>query len=477
MGSSMTEGTGCTFKTMGNATIQLAIDGKPILTTDPWLTGRAYFDSWALHHPMTDAEIQSSLDSDYLWISHGHPDHLHHESLAMMPKGKKVLIPSHYHDEISRSLADDGFDVEVMQYRKWYRLHDELEILCLDNINQDAILVMRFADALLINLNDSPLCGEMGFLKRLVRAHPNNKVFAFKLVGVSADMLNFIDDNGERVIDPPENYKMGCVQSAAAELAALGVKNFCLSSSQHIFVRSDSRWANDYEFTYEDMCRHWNQPSVKVIEPFITYDVANSTFQQDWPSQKADERQFIEGTGCDNWEDKLTEEEWGRVVKFFSQFETLGDIIDFVDVEVGGERRRVLTRPKQRKKPRGVRFFVPRYSLLETTEWGYFDDLLIGNFMKTQLINMRLYPDFSPRLAKYGGNAKVFSNKELKKMYRHYFWRNPVGIGIYMFETYWRTKIVRDIADWTEGMAIRKYLKWAYNTVRGIFSRRTTDGG
>ena len=131
------------FKTMGNAIVQLQVDGKPILSTDPWLTGRAYYDSWALHHPLTDAEIQSVIDSQFIWISHGHPDHLHMESLALLPKGKKVFVPDHYSAEIATTIAGEGFDVEVMEYRKWYSLTPELEILCLDNINQDAILIMR----------------------------------------------------------------------------------------------------------------------------------------------------------------------------------------------------------------------------------------------------------------------------------------------------------------------------------------------
>jgi len=455
-----------TFKTMGNATLQLLRNGRSILTTDPWLVGRAYFDSWALHHPMSEEEIETALDSEYLWISHGHPDHLHHESLSLFPKGKKVLLPSHYHDEISQSLKDDGFDVEVMAYRKWYRLNEDLEVLCLDNVNQDAILVVRFGDALIINLNDSPLCGEKAFLQKLIKAHPNEKVFVLKLVGVSADMLNFVDENGERNIDPPENYKMGCVQGAATEIAELGARFFCMSSSQHIFVRSDSQWANDYEFTYEDMKRHWNAPQVQVVEPFVTCDIATCQFSQDWPDQKPDASQLLNHTGADNWEENLSSEEWDKVQAFFDQFETLSDIVDFVELTVGAETRRVFSRQKLRKKPRGVHFYVPRASLLETVEWGYFDDLLIGNFMKTRLINMRLYPDFTPRLAKYGGNAKVYTKKDLKAMQRHYFWRNPLGMTRYLFETYWRTKVVRDISDWAEAMGIHGILKFIYNGFR-----------
>lgn len=451
---------------MGNAIVQLQVDGKPVLSTDPWLIGRAYYDSWALHHPLTEAEIQSVVDSKFIWISHGHPDHMHLESLALLPKGKKVFVPNHYSSEIASTLKDEGFDVEVMEYKKWYRLTPELEILCLDNINQDAVLVMRFADALLFNINDSPHADESSFLRSLVKAHPNNKVFAFKLVGVAADMLNYIDANGQQTIDPPENYKMGCIQGAADQLAQLGVKHFCISSSQHIYVRPDSRWANNYDFSYDDYLQHWHRESVSVLPPFISYDLTNDSYERDWPQGDPDPGQFIDHTGEDNWENKLSTDEWTLVEGFFQQFETIRDIVDFVDCVVGGECRRVFKTSNKRRKPRGVRFHVPRESLLETAKWGYFDDLLIGNFMKTELISMKLYPDFSPRIAKYGGNAKVYTRSQLRKLYFHYFRRNPVGMIRLWAKNYWDVVIVRKASDWAESIGIKRPVKWLYLFLR-----------
>lgn len=455
-------------KTMGNATLQLWQGDNPILTTDPWLTGRAYFDSWALHHPMRQTEIDAALNSECLWISHGHPDHMHIESLELFPKGKKLFIPDHYHDEISQTLSEMGFEVTVMRYRKWYRLSDQLEILCLDNINQDAILVARFGNSLLVNLNDSPLCGDAGFIRSLVRKHPNDSTYVFKLVGISADMLNFIDADGNRTIEPPENYKPGCIVDAAGQIAGLGLKNFCLSSSQHIFVRQDSRWANDYEFTFADFQKHWNQPQVNVLPPFVTIDLTTDSYTEDWPQVEADASQFLADNGEDDWSEKLDEEEWGQVKAFFAKFETIEDIVDFVDCTVGDETRRVYERGRQRKKPRGVRFLVPKRSLLETITWGYFDDLLIGNFMKTELVNMGLYPDFTPRIAKYGGNAKVFSKENLKKMRQYYWRRNPIGVSLFWLSGFWRTRVQRAVSDWAEDLGIKTPLKWFYHQMRRV---------
>ena len=33
------------FETIGNATLTV-FDGKPVLSTDPWLDGKPYFGSW-----------------------------------------------------------------------------------------------------------------------------------------------------------------------------------------------------------------------------------------------------------------------------------------------------------------------------------------------------------------------------------------------------------------------------------------------
>ncbi len=81
------------LETLGNATLVFYEDGRPILATDPWLEGRCYSGSWALDRKLTDSERAAVLDAEYIWISHGHPDHFHIPSLATLPRGKKILLP------------------------------------------------------------------------------------------------------------------------------------------------------------------------------------------------------------------------------------------------------------------------------------------------------------------------------------------------------------------------------------------------
>jgi hypothetical protein len=51
-----------------------------------------------------------------------------------------------------------------------------------------------------------------------------------------------------------------------------------------------------------------------------------------------------------------------------------------------------------------------------------FDDLLIGNFIKTTLHGKvsSLYPDFSPYVAKYGDNGLAYSEEDLDRYFRYY---------------------------------------------------------
>jgi len=458
------------FETLGNATLQIFEDGQPLLATDPWLTGKCYYDSWALDHPLSETQIRNVLSSQYIWISHGHQDHLHQQSIAMFPKGIKFLIPDHYDRTIYRFFKTHEFDIQIMEYRKWIDLSPSVRCVCLDNENQDAILVIEAGDALIVNLNDSPLCGEAPFLKRIIRRHKHSQSYLLALCAVDADMINIVDRNGRRIADPPDQRKPGAIWHTARLANRLGVGNFCCSSSQHLYARADSGWANDYRITWEDMRQHWSRPNVRLIEPFVTVNLRDGSYSRNHPSQKSDRSQIASGTGEDDWAARLTEEDWLRVRSFVQQFETLRRHIDFLDFTVGGERRRIfVARSPVRKHDsalRGFHFRVPRQSLMETIKWGYFDDLLIANFMRTELINAKLYPHFTPTIAKLGGSARVFTMSEKRHYQWRYLARNPAAFTLWRLQLGWER-----LLDWlrprAKSLGIKPQLKRLYRGLLG----------
>src|SRR5258708_30838929 len=110
------------FETLGNASVIVFEDATPVLANDPWLTGTCYFGSWALDHPLSPEQTKNIVDAGWIWISHGHPDHLHDESLALLPPGKRFLLPDHYDGDIANNLRGRGFDVTILPYRTCQRL-------------------------------------------------------------------------------------------------------------------------------------------------------------------------------------------------------------------------------------------------------------------------------------------------------------------------------------------------------------------
>lgn len=458
------------FETLSNASILIYEDGRPVLATDPWLFGTCYFGSWALDHPLSNTQIDTMKQAEYFWISHGHPDHLHQDSLATLPRGKKILLPDHYSSEIADALRADGFDVTILKYRQWYPLSPGVRVMCIDNINQDGVLLIEAGDSLLVDLNDSPLCGEGGFIRKLVRNYQKDKTYLLALCAIDADMFNFVDGTGNSLAGPPDERKRGMIWRTGRIASTLGVGSFCVSSSQHIYVRSDSIWANPYRITWSDIQTHWHQPAIRTIEPFVTVDLATGAVTPNHPDHTSDESQITSQTANDNWNDALSNEEWQRVEAFMRKFQLVRRHLDFVIFTVGGELRQIDLNPvggRSADGRRGIEFIVPRQSLMETVTWGYFDDLLIGNFMKTRLINTQLYPRFSPLVAKIGGNANVYTRPEYMRFLGRYFRRNPIGTAATLLGTELNEVWIPWIRRTAEKVGVKQPLKYVYRRFLG----------
>ena len=241
------------FETLGNATLAFREDGRPVLATDPWLTGTCYFGSWGLDRLLTADELALVQASEYIWISHGHPDHFHIPSLDLLRRDQKTLLPDHYSSDIKTFLERRSLPAEVMPCRTWKQLPPGIRILCLDNENQDAILLIDAGDSLVLDLNDSPLCGERRFIRGLVKRFDKARTYVAALCSNDADMFNLVDASGRRVIDPPEQRKPGMVWALARIAESLGVGSYVSSASQHIYLRTDATWANPYRVGWADV--------------------------------------------------------------------------------------------------------------------------------------------------------------------------------------------------------------------------------
>src|SRR5258708_14841688 len=188
------------FETSGNATI-IVYDGNPILAPDPWVNGDAYFGSWGLSHEIPAEQLAAIQASKYLWVSHGHPDHLNIASIAGL-SDKEILLADHRGGRIRDDLTGMGFKVRSLPERTWVSLSDHVKVLTLSDYNQDSILLIDVGGRLLVDLNDASDHGWGRFLKSITAQY--KQCYLLRLWGYGdADMNNFFTEAGERIELPP----------------------------------------------------------------------------------------------------------------------------------------------------------------------------------------------------------------------------------------------------------------------------------
>lgn len=408
------------FDTIGNATL-IAYDGPPILATDPWVSGPAYFGSWNLSHIIPEEQYQAIKKARYIWFSHGHPDHLNSDSLPLF-KEHRVLLPDHVGGRIASQLRDDGFRVRTLPSNKWVPLSPSIRVFCVPDKNQDAVLLVDIGGTLVVNVNDS---GDRGShrLTDIVRQYGQS--FLLRPSGLGdTSMINFFDESGHRLPTVPELQRLAGVRPGerlANAAECFGVSHVIPFSAMHRYQRSDSVWANNHTTSLEEHALGFESKRVRLLPPFVRYDcVADEVITLN-PEQMP-ERIVSPLAFGDDYEETLDADEVRTVAHYFRRMEHITNYVDFINIRVGGVDNRLEFR--KRNFRRGVTFEVPRASLLRAIEWRVFDDLLIGNFMRTTLHGQwpstNLYPDFAPYVGKYADNGLACSKRELRKYFSEY---------------------------------------------------------
>lgn len=412
------------FETIGNATI-IVHDVEPILVTDPWIEGPAYFGSWGLSHEIPEAQRQAILAAQYIWISHGHPDHLSGDSMAKL-RDKQILLPDHVGGRIHQDLTAQGFSVQVLPDRRWVQLSPRVRVMCLADYNQDAVLLVDVNGKLVVNLNDSSDRGQERVIKKEIARYPVSFLLALSGYG-DADMINYFREDGTP-IPPRAATRTPPGQSIARRAEALGVRYFIPSSSMHRYQRTDSAWASQYTTPLEDYAKGFSSDSVELLPAFVRYDCQRDSLERIEPREQPSTLFRPQDFG-DDWSEELEPEEKTRLERYFRSFRHLYRTLDFVRFRVGGQD--LCIEYNRRSFRRGLTFEVPRASLMSAVQWEIFDDLLIGNFMKTTLHGEwgpdHLYPDFSPWVAKYGDNGRAKTDRELTAYFEAYRKRDPLG--------------------------------------------------
>lgn len=406
------------FETIGNATLTAFDNGKPILTTDPWIEGFPYFGSWGHSYEIPKAQKKNIYNSLYVWISHGHPDHLDSLSIKQF-KDTVFLVPDHHGNRIYDGMIEQGFNARIIPSNEWIQLSPNIKVKSLADWNQDAVLLVSIGkDDIILNLNDGQALGWSKTIKNELKKYKNR--FLLKLCGWGdANMINFYDTSGN-FISPPASKK-----PPVGRMYSAGIKewncNFAIPfSSSHRYQRNDSKHINEYATPLEDHYIGFESQMGKLLPAFIYWDSETHSYTEIKPDKLMEEFHAPEEYG-DNWSDQLESDDIKFITHYFSKIEYIRNWLGNIHIEVGGVTNTISLSDINSE----IIFKVPRNSLMAAIRYEIFDDLLIGNFMKTTLINIDGFgDDFIPYVTKYADNGLAKSHRQLKSYFQAYHKRS-----------------------------------------------------
>ena len=270
-------------------------------------------------------------------------------------------------------------------------------------------------------------------VKRVIRSFPRS--FLLRLSGFGdADMINFVDDDGERIpslaqLRRESGFEVGADVARMTE--TFGATHFVPFSSFHRYQRTDSEWANEWTTSVDEYARGFRSDRVTLLPAFVRYDVTTGSWEAIDPPA-APPLAFAPEEFGDDWSVPLERDDVDALRRYFTGIERLARHLDRIVFRVGGEEHAVEL--GGRDTGRSVTFAVPRASLTRAVEWEIFDDLLIGNFMTTALSgpwpSSGLYPGFTPWVTKYADNGRARTDAELHAYFAEY--RRRLGVASWL---------------------------------------------
>ena len=130
----------------------------------------------------------------------------------------------------------------------------------------------------------------------------------------------------------------------------------------------------------------------------------------------------------------MTAEDKTKLRRYFTARESFATISGLLRNSAGGSSVTVdLNRDKRNV---GIGFECPRQSLMTSIEHELFDDLLIGNYMRTTLHNVeRPLSAFHPLRGKICRQWRGKIKREVVSYFGHYYMRDPIAHTLKRFST------------------------------------------
>jgi hypothetical protein len=237
-------------RSVGHACLEIETSGLR-LVTDPWWAGPAYTNQW-YPWPKPQPGGLETRPIDYLYLSHGHEDHLHVPTLKTLPREATVLVPEFLSGPMSGFLRGElGFgQVIELKHGQTVELRRGLKATCYVNLT-DSILVLDDGDRVLVNANDalhaSPPRVIDYFCRLLRERHPIVDTLFLGFSGASwfPNCLRLPGKDDRTVAREREQL---FTDNFIRVVDRLSPKVACAYAASFVLVEPHNQWINDSKF-------------------------------------------------------------------------------------------------------------------------------------------------------------------------------------------------------------------------------------
>jgi L-ascorbate metabolism protein UlaG (beta-lactamase superfamily) len=135
---------------IGHAAILVDVAGTRILS-DPWWQGPCFGAQWWVY---PDPYLEAlTAPPDFVYISHGHNDHLHPGTLARLPKSTRVLVSKAL--DLAAALVDLGFTVIELPPREQCEVAPGVKVEIAPTYADDTLMAISDGTETCLNINDA----------------------------------------------------------------------------------------------------------------------------------------------------------------------------------------------------------------------------------------------------------------------------------------------------------------------------------
>jgi hypothetical protein len=267
------------------------------ITSDPWFVGTAFDGGWDLLFPTPESSWQQCSKSDYVWISHEHPDHFSPKTLDLIRSNSeeipRIVYQSTNDKKVCNWFLGKGFDFKPLEQNKWINLDLERNVSCMIGKVpfDDSWMALRVNGKIILNTNDCVL--DKQTLLSIKRKLGD--------ISVLATQFSYASWHGNENQGDLRKHAAAAVIGRMVDQVNILQPEFLIPFASSVYFCSmDNSYMNDYVNSLQTVCTSFERHNTVVIamtpgmEWYLNSKWENNEACSNWDRAKLDERQILQ---------------------------------------------------------------------------------------------------------------------------------------------------------------------------------------